>query len=304
MTTAPPPSPEADDPARVLSRQAVYDLVWSQPMSSAAAELGLTGNGLAKVCDRLLIPYPTRGYWAKVYAGRDEPQTPLPPAPPGTATEVSFAPARARSRRPRHRLSRSEREEQILSVAERIMRAEGVHAMTLKRVARDVGISEAQVYNYYRCGAEVMVAIARTELTEMNKARLAASRHCTDPRLRYTLTSIAYLRQVAKRGDLLPQLLAVPEVRLALRDEHEERRHANRTTLGEVFDTAYGVPPPVSTLVAAMLTAMSLRGGRLLARGKIDLDTAERLVVPLIGAGNDYMIGRHGGRAASEQVGA
>ncbi|KQT35335.1 hypothetical protein ASG29_04365 [Sphingomonas sp. Leaf412] len=282
-----------------MSRRAIYDLVWSQPMSTAAADLGLSGNGLAKICDRLLIPYPTRGYWAKVYAGRDQPQTPLPDAPPGIATDVAITPARARSRRPRNRLTRGEREAQILREAERIVRTEGVHAMSLKRIARDIGISEAQVYNYYRCGADVLVAMTRTELVEMNKARLAASRHCTDPQMRYTLTTIAYLRQVATRGELLQQLLAVPEVRLALRDEHEERRHANRAVLGEVFEAAYGVPPRVSTLVAAMLTAMSLRGGRLLARGKIDLDTAQRLVVPLIGAGNDYMIARHGAKAAS-----
>lgn len=283
----------------VLSRRAIYDLVWSQPMSTAATDVGLSGNGLAKICDRLLIPYPTRGYWAKVYAGRDQPQTPLPDAPPGTATQIAIAPGRARSRRPRNRMSREKRDSQILREAERIVRAEGVHAVSLKRIARDIGISEAQIYNYYRCGAEVLVAITRTELVEMNKARLAASRHCTDPQMRYTLTTIAYLRQVANRGELLQQLLAVPEVRLALREEHEERRHANRAVLGEVFEEAYGVPPRVSTMVGAMLTAMSLRGGRLLARGKIDLATAERLVVPLIGAGNDYMIARHGVRPTS-----
>ncbi len=40
-------------------------------MSNIAVGLGLSANGLAKICDRLLIPYPTRGYWAKVYAGKD-----------------------------------------------------------------------------------------------------------------------------------------------------------------------------------------------------------------------------------------
>lgn len=296
---SPADTPAVGQDATTLSRRAIYDLVWSHPMSSAAAELGLSGNGLAKICDRLLIPYPTRGYWAKVYAGRDQPQPPLPDAPPGTATEVAFAPARARSRRPRSRLSRQERETQILSEAERLVRADGVHAVSLKRIARDIGISEAQIYNYYRSATDLLVAMTRAELVEMNKARLAASRHCTDPQMRYTLTTLAYLRQVATRGELLQQLLGVPEVRFALRGEHEERRDANRAVLGEVFEAAYGVPPRISTLVGAMSTAMSLRAGRLLARGKIDLALAERLVMPLIGAGNSLIIERHGARAGS-----
>ena len=36
--------------------------------------------------------------------------------------------------------------------------------MSLKRIARDIGISEAQIYNYYKSLAEVLVAIARSEL--------------------------------------------------------------------------------------------------------------------------------------------
>ncbi len=51
----------------------------------------------------------------------------------------------------------------------RIARSEGVHAVSLKRIARDIGISEAQIYNYYKSLAEVLVAIARTELMEMNQ---------------------------------------------------------------------------------------------------------------------------------------
>lgn len=31
-------------------------------MSKLAAEFGVSGNGLAKICDRLKVPYPGRGY--------------------------------------------------------------------------------------------------------------------------------------------------------------------------------------------------------------------------------------------------
>lgn len=285
-----------------MTRRAFYDLVWSQPMTAIAAGFGLSANGLAKICDRMLIPYPTRGYWAKVYAGKDEAQTALPGAPAGLPNEVTIAPGRSRSRRPRKRLSREDRRKQILTRAEALVREEGVCFVSMKRIARDLGMSEAQIYNYYCNVATLLAAIARAELTAMNMARLAASRTCSDPQMRYALTTIAYLRQVAKRGELLQQLLAVPEVRRELRGEHEDRRMANREKLGNVFSEAYGVPPEISIGVGAMLTALSLRGGRMLARGKIDLETAERLVMPITGGVVAGMLERHGRGSHTDRV--
>ena len=48
-----------------LSREELYALVWATPMSRLAIQYGLSGNGLAKICRRLDVPYPPRGYWAR-----------------------------------------------------------------------------------------------------------------------------------------------------------------------------------------------------------------------------------------------
>ena len=56
--------------SRRVSRDELYALVWKTPMSRLGAEFGITGNGLAKICDRLEVPYPPRGYWAKKEAGK------------------------------------------------------------------------------------------------------------------------------------------------------------------------------------------------------------------------------------------
>ena len=39
-------------------------------MSRLAEQHGISGNGLAKVCDRLGVPYPPRGFWARKTAGQ------------------------------------------------------------------------------------------------------------------------------------------------------------------------------------------------------------------------------------------
>lgn len=55
---------------RILTRRQLYDLVWSKPVQTAAAELGISDRGLAKICSRHRVPSPTRGYWARVAAGQ------------------------------------------------------------------------------------------------------------------------------------------------------------------------------------------------------------------------------------------
>ena len=65
MTTENPPK----KPVQV-TRELLYQQVWETPMSRLALAYGLSGNGLAKICDRLEVPYPSRGYWAKKAAGK------------------------------------------------------------------------------------------------------------------------------------------------------------------------------------------------------------------------------------------
>lgn len=61
----------------MVSREDLYQQVWQTPMSRLAAEYGISGNGLAKICDRLAVPYPPRGYWAKKAAGKKGGAIPL-----------------------------------------------------------------------------------------------------------------------------------------------------------------------------------------------------------------------------------
>lgn len=71
-----------------LSREPLYELIWSRPMSEAAKQYGLSDVGLAKICRRLNIPIPGRGYWAKKEAGHAPPRPPLPAIGKGEQSEA------------------------------------------------------------------------------------------------------------------------------------------------------------------------------------------------------------------------
>lgn len=71
----------ATRPISEYSRQELYDLIWSTPASKLATDFGISDVAIAKRCKHRLVPRPSRGYWAKVAAGRKPRKTPLPPTP-------------------------------------------------------------------------------------------------------------------------------------------------------------------------------------------------------------------------------
>ena len=65
----------SDDP---VSREALYEMVWSEPMLRVAAQFGVSSSYMARICTLLNVPRPERGYWAKLAVGRAPKQSPLP----------------------------------------------------------------------------------------------------------------------------------------------------------------------------------------------------------------------------------
>lgn len=62
-------------------RPIAVEEVWTDAMTVVAPRYGLSDVGLVKICTKLGIPVPPRGYWAKVKAGRPTRKTPLPALP-------------------------------------------------------------------------------------------------------------------------------------------------------------------------------------------------------------------------------
>ena len=61
-----------------LTREELYELVWTTPMSRLAAEYAISDVGLKKLCARHNIPTPPRGYWAQRNAGQAPARRKLP----------------------------------------------------------------------------------------------------------------------------------------------------------------------------------------------------------------------------------
>lgn len=64
-----------------MTREELHQQVWSQPMRTLAASIGISDVALAKRCRVANVPVPPRGWWARKDAGKAVRIVPLPPLP-------------------------------------------------------------------------------------------------------------------------------------------------------------------------------------------------------------------------------
>lgn len=87
----------------MLTREELYEAVWTEPLIKLAKRFDVSGSYLARVCDSLRVPRPDRGYWAKKQVGKAPPRTALPPIKQGEPTQWSSGNGvLIRRSRPRH----------------------------------------------------------------------------------------------------------------------------------------------------------------------------------------------------------
>lgn len=67
----------------MVSRQELYELVWSTPMTKVAEQFEVSNSYMARVCTALNVPRPGRGHWAKLAVGEAPRRLPLPEPRPG-----------------------------------------------------------------------------------------------------------------------------------------------------------------------------------------------------------------------------
>jgi hypothetical protein len=84
VTKAVTVAPDSENPVtrqepKGLTRLDLYEAAWAEPLSRLAPKCCLTDVGLAKLCRRLNIPVPGRGYWRKLETGKRVPKRPALP---------------------------------------------------------------------------------------------------------------------------------------------------------------------------------------------------------------------------------
>ena len=75
-----------------LTREELYERVWSTPTTKLAKKFGMSDVALGKICKKLDIPKPYPGYWQQLAAGRRVHKEPLPPIKQGVPSVTYIYP--------------------------------------------------------------------------------------------------------------------------------------------------------------------------------------------------------------------
>jgi len=75
----------------LITREDLYEAIWSEAVQKVAEALGISDVGLAKICKKLNVPRPGRGYWAKSPRLRKVLRKPLPPLKEGQESSTSIS---------------------------------------------------------------------------------------------------------------------------------------------------------------------------------------------------------------------
>lgn len=85
------PTRSVDLGDETMTREELYELVWSKPITKLAADLGMSDVGLSKLCRRHDVPTPPRGHWARREAGYTDPKVPLPKHTNSVAERIAIS---------------------------------------------------------------------------------------------------------------------------------------------------------------------------------------------------------------------
>lgn len=168
-----------------LERDELHILVWTTPMNRLAAQFRLSGNGLAKICVRLGIPYPPRGHWAKVAAGKAVKTVPLSQAKPGTPLSVEIRPTQSPG---------IKRGEQVLDGLPPVVRKVVTSARVSSRLAQPHPLVEGWLASHEKRRAE-----ARRERDPWTRKMLAPGEFTADDRRRHRIAD-AILKALERCG--------------------------------------------------------------------------------------------------------
>jgi AcrR family transcriptional regulator len=100
--------------------------------------------------------------------------------PPGHRGPLA-KPKEESQKAPRKRVPRAEREEQILSVAERHFAQDGYYAVSMDQIADEVGVSKQMVYNYVGSKEELYLTCFRRARHHLQQVIDEGANQVTDP---------------------------------------------------------------------------------------------------------------------------
>ncbi|CAD5110488.1 TetR/AcrR family transcriptional regulator [Zestomonas carbonaria] len=166
---------------------------------------------------------------------------------------MSSSEERSSSPRPRRRLSREERQRQLLDVAWRLVREEGTEALTLGRLAEQAGVTKPVVYDHFGTRSGLLAALYQ-DFDARQTLLMDAALRASEPTLagRAAVIAVSYIECVLLQGREIPGVIAA----LASSPELEQIKREYEAVFMEKCRIALAPFAGAGTIAPAGLRAM------------------------------------------------
>ncbi len=169
----------------------------------------------------------------------------------------------------------------ILDHAATVIAEEGVSAINMERLGREVGVSKSLIYAYYPSQQALLKALLMREYKHLRglQSEAAASAETLEQLVRRVTN--AYLSYIEKRGLILDRLAAEPQLADA-GDPTEYSRASAVNYLAEMIADALEIERELAVPVIDISFGLPAAAGHYLTRHDISRQTIEDITVTMI----------------------
>ena len=127
--------------------------------------------------------------------------------------------------------------EDLIAAAEQILQEEGLAALSVRRVAREIGVVPSAVYNHFKNREALLAAVAADGYHHIEKLVGKLEGNTTEPELLLRQLARGYLQFAAANPNLYRLMFSAEVVAIRI---HPELELASDSTFGRLADWWYG----------------------------------------------------------------
>lgn len=181
----------------------------------------------------------------------------------------------------RRRLSPEIRKKMILDQAAKMVASEGINQLSMERIAVEVNVSKALIYNYFQNITELLRELLDRELQALRLLQFkAAEKASTFEELVRNITH-EYLKYIDERGLIIQRLQSEPSVS-SISDPTGYGRDAAVDYLADIAASHFDLPIKLARAATDISFGLPASAGEYLLKSDIEVKELEDLTVTMI----------------------
>lgn len=176
----------------------------------------------------------------------------------------------------------ADRETVILQCAATIVAEEGVSAVTMDRVAQELGVSRSLIYVYFQNSTILLQQLYLRETLALRKRQRKESAQIAEFEEYIHCLTRLFLENVAEKGDFMIKLMHEPSITDVVQSDFFEARKAGGQAIADRICRKHAIPVSVAATIADIAMGLTARAGDHIQRFGLPLPDSIDITVAMI----------------------